>query len=69
MCVLPCCVAVQGQALSYCEVQGQLNEVASACSANPNCKAFTTTTSSGGYLKTSASPLAYREGTVTYVKE
>jgi hypothetical protein len=50
-------------------VQGQLNEVASACSANPNCKAFTTTSTSGGYLKTSASPLTYREGTVTYVKE
>jgi hypothetical protein len=65
---MACCNAVQGKALPYCRVQPQLNEVASACSANPDCKAFTITSSSGGYLKTSAGPLTYTEGTVAYVK-
>jgi hypothetical protein len=60
---------LQGKRLSYCEVSGSLNDVAAACSANPTCKAFTTTSSSsGGYLKTAAGPTTYTEGTVTYVK-
>lgn len=59
---------MQGKALSYCRVQGQLNDAASACSANPNCKAFTTTSNSGSYLKTSATPMTYTEGTVAFIK-
>jgi len=58
----------QGKRLSYCEVSGSLNDVAAACGTNPTCKAFTTTSSSGGYLKTAAGPATYTEGTVTYVK-
>jgi hypothetical protein len=58
---------VQGKAIPNCRVQGELNEVASSCSANPDCKAFTTT-SSGSYLKTSSSPMTYTEGTVAYEK-
>jgi hypothetical protein len=59
---------LQGERLFYCEVSGYPVEVAAACNANPNCKAFTTTSSSGGRLKTSAGPTAYTEGAVTYIK-
>lgn len=58
----------QGKAVPYCQVQGNLNDVAAACSANPNCKAFTTTSSGGGFLKTAAGPTSYAEGIITYKK-
>lgn len=61
-------VCLQGQSLPYCQVQGSPFEVAAACAANPECKAFTTTTSYGGYLKNAAGPTTYTEGAVTYVK-
>jgi len=59
---------LQGEKLSYCEVSGNPVEVGAACTANPNCKAFTTTGGSGGYLKTAAGPATYTEGSTTYVK-
>lgn len=59
---------LQGKLVPYCQVQGNLNDVAAACSANGNCKAFTTTSSGGGYLKTAAGPTSYAEGVITYKK-
>lgn len=61
---------LQGQRLSYCEVSGSQNEVASACSANPACKSFTTVKDRGyvGFLKKTAGPTTYTEGAVTYIK-
>lgn len=34
-------LCVQGKALSYCEVQANLIDVAAACASNPNCKVRT----------------------------
>jgi len=59
---------LQGKRLSYCEVSGYPLDVAAACSSNPSCKAFTTTSTSGGYLKTASGPTSYTEGTTVYVK-
>lgn len=40
LCGVSC---VQGKALSYCEVQANLIDVAAACASNPNCKVRTKT--------------------------
>jgi len=58
----------EGKRLSYCEVSGYPLDVAAACSSNPSCKAFTTTSTSGGYLKTASGPTSYTEGATVYVK-
>jgi hypothetical protein len=59
---------LQGKALSFCEISGNLIDVAAACTANPSCKAFTTTSSYAGYLKAAAGPTSYAEGVITYQK-
>lgn len=58
----------QGEPLSVCNVEGYPIQVAAACSANPKCKAFTTSDGYGGYLKAAAAPTTYTEKSVTYAK-
>lgn len=66
--VLPKPLCPQGEKLPYCEVSGNPVEVAAACNANPSCKAFTTTGSSGGFLKTASGPATYTEGSTVWQK-
>ena len=58
-----------GAAKSYCQIDGDLTEMAYACDANKNCKAFTSNDSLySGFLKSAAGPTTYREGYITFVK-
>jgi hypothetical protein len=49
-------------------VQGNAISAAASCSANPNCRAFTLVSNGYAYLKTRASPSAYREDTSAFFK-